>query len=156
MRQLWIEIDEVETADVSTESVYGGEINIADLEVSKLPKPGIKEADDSVTSTIVSGGAVEKPEELEKSVIAPQNESFFDGGKRFNQVVIAIFLLIICTMVFPAVCIFVIVAVNDIYHGRLDLEKYFSLLIALVYGLGTFLAGLGIGSFVKKPKINSG
>lgn len=157
MKQPELEIDEVETAEVSIESEYGGEVNLENLEVSKLPNLEIKESDYNVALTPVSGGEIKKTQKLEKNAIAPQNEGFLVGGRKFNQYLIVFLSVILTVTVFPVICIFVIVAVNDIYHGRLDLEKYFTQLIALVYGLGTFLAGLGIGSFVKKePKINSG
>ena len=152
----WI-IEEVVTAEASTDSVNSGEVDLQDLEVSKLPEPEIKEADENVALTSVSGGTVEKTGEMEKKVIAPQEEFSFDGGKRFNQIVIAILVGLTVLVIVPAVFVFVVVAGNDIWHGRLDLEKYINLVIALIYGLGTFLAGLGTGSFIqKKTKIDSG
>jgi hypothetical protein len=147
-------IEEVEEDNNLTCLSGGGEVSLQDLEVANLPNLEITETNQDVALIPIFGGEVEKLEKLEAKAKDSPKKNYFDGGKKFNQIMVAI---LVGLIVVPMMFIFVIVAINDIRQGKLDLTTYVSLIGSLIAIIGTFLAGLGVGNYISgKPKTESG
>jgi hypothetical protein len=133
--------DIIEVSEEDLSAVDGGELQIEDFKITAIENWRIEEPDKTVDLRPVPSGTIERidePTKEPKVVDGKTSLGLPNGGKKFNQAVTLIIVVILGVG-------FLTVVIKDVFYGNLDFQTY-------MVGVTSFLAGIGIGYFNKSSK----